>query len=69
MLKLLYLIMRAFADVGLDKLPPASIELLEYDESEQDYVPLPLNKTLRENVQIKVELRGDQVKKYCLISV
>ena len=61
-LKLRYFIMTAFADVGLDKLPPAHIELLKYDESVQDYVPLLLDAILRENVQLKVEVTGDEVK-------
>ena len=61
-LKLRYFIMIAFADVGLDKLPPARIELLKYDDSVQDYVPLPLDAILRENVKLKVGLTGDQVK-------
>lgn len=51
-----YFIMVAFVDVGLDKLPPAHVELLKYDEDVRDYVPLPLNSTLEENVQVKVEL-------------
>lgn len=61
-LKLRYFIIIAFADVGLDKLPPAHIELLKYDESVQDYVPLPLDAILRGNVKIKVELTGGKVK-------
>ena len=62
MLELRYFIIVAFAHEDLDKLPPAHIELRKYDESVQDYVPLPLDTILEENVQIKVELTGDQVK-------
>ena len=56
--KLLYFIMVAFADVGLDKLPPADVELLKYDEGDQDYVPLPLDTILEEDVRIKVKIEG-----------
>ena len=61
-LKLRYFIMVAFADVGLDKLPPAHVELLKYDEGVRDYVPLPLDAILEENVKVKVELKGYKVK-------
>jgi len=61
-LKLRYFIMVAFADVGLDKLPPANVELLKYDEGVRDYVPLPLDTILEENVQVKVELKDYKVK-------
>ena len=61
-LKLRYFIMVAFADVGLDKLPPAHVELLKYDEGVRDYVPLSLDAILEENVKVKVELKGNKVK-------
>ena len=61
-LELRYLVMVAFADVGLDKYPPAQIELLKYDEDDQDYVPLPLETILEDDIKVKVELRGDKVK-------
>ncbi|XP_020624494.1 uncharacterized protein LOC110061969 isoform X2 [Orbicella faveolata] len=61
-LELRYLIMVAFADVGLDKLPPAHVELLKYDEGDQDYVPLPLDTTLEKDINVKVKLTEDKVR-------
>jgi len=61
-LELRYLIMVAFADVGLDKLPPARAELLKYDEGDQDYVPLPLDTILEKDINVKVQLTEDKVK-------
>jgi len=53
-LKLRYLIMVAFSDVGLNKVPPASVELLKYHHGVQDYVSLPLDKKLEDNIQVKM---------------
>ena len=64
-LKLRYLIMVAFADVGLDKYSPAQIELLKYDEGDQDYVLLPLDTILEDDLKVKVELTGSEVK--CIV--
>ena len=60
-----YLIMVAFADVGLDKLPPANVELLKYDEGVQEYVPLPVGTKLQEDLKVKLEVTGSKVK--CII--
>ena len=64
--ELRYHIMVAFSDVGLDKLPPARVKLLKYDESVQDYVRLHLDSKLQENIRVKVELKEDKVK--CTLS-
>ena len=60
--ELRYLIMVAFSDVGLDKVPPARVKLLTYDESVQDYVRLALHTKLEENIPVKVELKEGKVK-------
>lgn len=54
-LKLLHLIMVAFSDVGLNEVPPSSLELLKYHKSAQDYVRLPLGMKLYGDTQIKMD--------------
>lgn len=65
-LKVRYLIMEALSDGGLDKVPPARVKLLKYDESVHDYVHLPLDSKLQEDLQAKVELTQDGVT--CILS-
>lgn len=59
-LKLRYLIMVAFSDVGLNKVPLASVELLKYHHGVQDYVSLPLDKKLEDNIQVKMRFSYKQ---------
>jgi len=60
-LKLLHLITVAFSDVGLNKVPPASVELLKYVEGIQDFVRLHPDLKLVDDLQVKVGYKKDQV--------
>ena len=63
-LKLLHLIMVAFSDVGLNKVPPARIDLLKYHEGIQDFVRLPLDSKLEDPIQaqVRINYKQDQVR-------
>lgn len=64
-LKLLHLIMVAFSDVGLNEVPPASLDLLMYDESIQDHVRLPLDWKPKGDIAVKLEY-SNTYKVHCL---
>lgn len=65
-LKLLHLVVIAFSDVGLNKVPPASLELLKYDDSIQDYVCLPLDWKLEGDTAVKLERSRGSSQVHCL---
>jgi len=54
-LKLLHLVMIAFSDVGLNEVPPSSLELLKYREGVEGHVRLPLGMKLYGDTQIKMD--------------
>ncbi|KAL9955864.1 hypothetical protein ACROYT_G037257 [Oculina patagonica] len=51
-----YLVMVAFSDVRLDKVPPDCVKLRKYDDSVHDYVPLPLDLKLVKDLKVQVKL-------------
>lgn len=57
--KLRYLVMVAFSDVGLNKVPPACVKLLKY-ESVEHHVPLQLDLNLEDDIQVQVKLPSTQ---------
>ena len=69
-MKVLHLIMIAFNDVGLNEVPPASVELLKHHENLQDYVRLPLDRKLEEDTTLKMEssYTGGTPKVQCTLS-
>ena len=64
-----YLVMVAFSDVRLDRVPPACVKLLKYDESVHDHVLLPLDLKLEKDIQVQAKLPSTQeemVKYICI---
>ncbi|XP_078348397.1 uncharacterized protein LOC144633394 [Oculina patagonica] len=51
-----YLVIVAFSDVRLDKVPPDCVKLRKYDDSVHDYVPLPLELKLVKDLKVQVKL-------------
>lgn len=60
-LELRDLIIRAYSNVHLDRVPPACVKLLKFDESVHDYVHLPVDSTpLEEDIRVKAKLPSTQ---------
>ena len=55
-----YLIIRDFSDLLLDVVPPACVQIQEYDETVSDDVDLPLNLNLEEDLKVKAKLPATQ---------
>ena len=60
--ELRYLIMEAFSETGMNKMPQGSVNLFKYDESGQDFVALHPELNLEKDVDVKVELSPFQDK-------
>ena len=65
--ELRYLIMEAFSETGMNKMPQGFVNLFKYDESVQDYVALHPELNLKKDVDVKVELSPFHDKVKCTL--
>ena len=55
-----YLIIRDYSDLLLDTVPPACVQIQQWDETVSDDIDLPIQLKLEEDVKVKVKLPATQ---------